>query len=113
MRKTLFVIVFAALIVAGLWAHPANKVTATFNAETSILTVNFEHKVNNTADHFVYSILIQLNGKKAVEQIISVQETAEGGTFVYKMPGLKKGDKINVVTDCNKGGKRSATITIP
>ncbi len=113
MKRIIILILLSALFTLGLFAHPANKVTASFNAETSILTVEYEHKVNNANDHFINNITVSLNGRKAIEQLLSLQESAAGGTFIYKMPGLKKGDKIAVQTECNKGGKKSSTITIP
>lgn len=113
MRKMIFIAMLMMLATIALMAHPAGKVNVSWDAKTQSLGVDFEHKVRDAADHFVYNITIQVNGKKALEQILPLQESGDGGSFVYKMPGLKKGDKVNVVTDCNKGGKKSATITIP
>ncbi|MDZ4122516.1 MAG: hypothetical protein U1C33_08845 [Candidatus Cloacimonadaceae bacterium] len=113
MKQVFMIALLLGILGISLYAHPANKVTASYDAKTALLTVEFEHKVSNATDHFVYNITIQLNGKKTIEQVLTLQESTDGGSFVYKIPGLKKGDKINVVSDCNKGGKKSTTITIP
>ena len=36
---------------AGLIAHPASNVTLTFDNETKILDVNFDHKVSDAEKH--------------------------------------------------------------
>lgn len=109
-----FVIMTALLmIIAGLTAHPASRVNAVWDADTSTLRLNFDHKVNNAADHYIYEVVVELNGRKIIEQKTTLQDSNEGGSLLYRIPGTKKGDRIRVVTDCNKGGKRAATITIP
>lgn len=111
--KKMTIIVLLLLATLALVAHPAGKVNAAYDAKTQLLTVDFAHKVSNAADHFVFNIIVQINGKKAIEQNIGKQEAIEGGSFVYKLIDLKKGDKVTVTADCNKGGKKSASITIP
>lgn len=111
MNKALILI--ALLMVASLaFAHPAGKVTASLNQETSVLTVNFEHKVSNNADHFINAVIIQINGKDSIRHTLTLQESKDGGNLLYRLPSLKKGDKITVTTDCNKGGKKTANVTV-
>jgi hypothetical protein len=112
MNKQLLIGIVLVLLILGLQAHPAGNVKAEYDAETQLLSVNFAHKVRDAADHFIVNIVVQVNGKKAIEQVLSRQENPDGGSLVYKLVGIKKGDKISVVTDCNKGGKRTANITL-
>ena len=112
MTKQLLIVMLLVLLALGLQAHPAGNVKAEYNATTQLLSVSFAHKVRDAADHYIVNVTVQVNGKKAIEQVLSRQENPDGGTLVYKMVGLNKGDKLSVATDCNKGGKRTANITI-
>ncbi|MCF7918497.1 MAG: hypothetical protein K9N06_01105 [Candidatus Cloacimonetes bacterium] len=103
------------VLLAGsslLLAHPASEVTLAFDQETSILTVNFAHNVNDVDKHFIFEILVYLNGEQIIEQLLQKQDNTETGTVIYKIVEAKKGDKIKVRTNCNKTGKKAAEIVI-
>ncbi len=109
-------IIIILLLVLGLslaFAHPAGVVKAVLDTETALLTVDFAHKVKDAADHYINSVEIKVNGKVAIVHSLSLQESVNGGSLVYKIPALKKGDKISVLTKCSKGGDKSANITVP
>ena len=95
-----------------LVAHPASNVNLEFDQETSILTVNFEHKVKDAEKHFIFEIIVYLNKEVIIEQKIERQDSMENGNLVYKIIDAKSGDKIKVRTNCNKTGKKSATLEI-
>lgn len=107
-------ILLALLLLAGLnlMAHPAGNVTLSYDAATRLVTVGFEHGVKSATDHFINSITLKLNGKTIVTQNTSIQETLAGGSYTYKVLNLKKGDVLEAITDCNKGGKKSAKTTL-
>jgi len=113
MKKHILILICLSLALGLLFAHPAGKVSAAYDAKTQILKIDYDHKVSSAKDHFIYNITVQVNGKKTIEQVIFIQDNENGGSYSYKMLGLKKGDKINVITDCNKGGKKSSAITVP
>jgi len=105
---------FIVLLIGSslLVAHPASNVTLEFNQETSILTVNFDHKVKDAEKHFIYEVKVYLNKEVIIEQKTEKQDNLESGNLVYKIIDAKSGDKIKVRTNCNKTGKKSATIEI-
>jgi hypothetical protein len=105
----LVVFIFASSL---LLAHPASNVELEFNQETSILTVNFEHKVKDAGKHFIFEIIVYLNKEEIIEQKIEKQDSADSGIVLYKIIDAKPGDKIKVRTNCNKTGKKSAEIVI-
>lgn len=112
MKKIALILVLCA--IAGiLLAHPASKVILEFDAETSELTVTFNHKVRDAADHFVYEVTVYLNKTEIIEQKLSSQDTTDQGMLVYRITDAKAGDVIKVTTACNKSGKKSQTITVP
>lgn len=112
MKKSVIILFVTMLFVMLLNAHPASEVKASFDKTTSILKVDFTHKVDNESAHFVFDVEVKLNGKKAVKQELWKQENKEGGSVLYKLTDAKAGDKIQIITDCNKGGKKSETIVV-
>ncbi len=111
MKKLILISLFG-IMLSGLLAHSAQEVTATYDMETKLLKVEFEHKVRDASDHFIYEVKIEVNKKEIITQLISKQETADGGQLIYRIPDLKKGDEVKVVTECSKRGKKSAEITV-
>ncbi len=113
MKQLILIVLLLAAAYSLAFAHAPGRVSAAWDDETRLLTVTFNHKVSNISDHYVYDLIVQHNGKQVIKHTLNRQESAEGGSFVYKLIGINKGDKITVTADCNKGGKKSATITIP
>lgn len=112
MKKIALILVLCA--IAGiLLAHPASKVMLAFDAETSELTVTFNHKVRDAEDHFIYEVTVFLNNKEIIQQKLSSQDTTSEGKLIYRITDAKTGDVIKVTTACNKSGKKSQTITVP
>ena len=108
-----YVLLVICLIGSSLlMAHPASEVNLEFNKETSILTVNFAHEVKDAEKHFIFEVKVYLNKEEIIEQIIEKQDNVENGSLIYKIIDAKSGDKIKVRTNCNKTGKKSATIEI-
>ncbi len=107
-----FLLVVLLIGSSLLVAHPASNVNLEFDQETSILTVNFEHKVKDAEKHFIFEIIVYLNKEVIIEQKIERQDSMENGNLVYKIIDAKSGDKIKVRTNCNKTGKKSATLEI-
>jgi len=107
-------LLLAVLLIGNslLVAHPASNVDLEFDQETSVLTVNFDHKVKDAEKHFIFEIIVYLNKEVIIEQQIQKQGNLESGILVYKIIDVKPGDKIKVRTNCNKTGKKSATLDI-
>ena len=113
MQKYIFLTI--AILILGMTvasAHPASLVNATFDKDKGNLVVTFAHKVSAPASHYISQIKVQLNKKDVIVQNNLSQETDAGGTFYYKLIGVKVGDKIKVTTVCNKIGNKSAEIVV-
>jgi len=110
MKKLTFPIIL--LLTYILHAHPASMVRLNFDKAKMRLEVKFTHKVSDNKDHFIDDVKVLINEKEIINQMPIKQETKKGGIFIYKIPSAKKGDKVKVVTKCNKFGKRSASIGI-
>ncbi|HQH50555.1 MAG TPA: hypothetical protein PLA08_04030 [Candidatus Cloacimonadota bacterium] len=111
MKYTLLIMILLALGV-GLLAHPAGNVRLKYTAADKVLTVNFDHKVKNAQDHYINTILIKLNGLTIISQTSNTQDSLTGGEFLYKIPLLVKGDEIEVITECNKSGRKSSKMVL-
>ncbi len=111
--KKLVLTTMIAIIALLAFAHPAGTQTLRFDPKTDYLYVNFDHSVKSATDHFIQSAIVQINGKNAVTQLMKSQDSTAGGALVYKLTGAKKGDKITVTTECNKGGKKVTSIVVP
>ncbi len=108
-----YVLLVICLIGSSLlMAHPASEVNLEFDKETSMLTVNFTHEVKDAAKHFIFEVKVYLNKEEIIEQKIEKQDNVETGKLVYKIIDARSGDKIKVRTNCNKTGKKSATLEI-
>ncbi len=110
--KQHLLIAILALISIGLWAHPASSIGLKYDAKTQILSLNFDHQVKNPADHYINSIIIKLDGKDVIVHNLSAQETAQGGTLIYKLIGVKAGSQIEAISNCNKTGKKSTRLVV-
>jgi len=111
--KTILLISFLLICcMPVLKAHSASMVELEYERETNILKVSFIHKVTNIEEHFIDEVVVQLNEETIIEQTVNQQENNDGGIFFYKIPGLKSGDKLKAITNCNRIGKKSAELEI-
>lgn len=111
MKKLILVCLFS-IMLSGLLAHSAQEVTANYDMESKLLKVDFEHKVRDASDHFIYEVKVEVNEKEIITQLISKQENGDGGQLTYRIPDLKVGDEVKIITECNKRGKKSIELTI-
>lgn len=110
--KTIIALILLLVLGVGLFGHAASNVTMSYDAKTKLLTVDFDHSVKNAADHYINNVTVKVSGKEVISQDLTVQESAAGGSLVYKLLGVKAGTVIDVVTTCNKVGKKAAKLTV-
>lgn len=108
----LFAVLIMLSMMAVIFAHPAADIKATFDLAKGSLVVTYDHKVKSANDHFIYDVKVLLNKKEIINQNLSLQDALTGGTVYYKIAEAKVGDKITVITECNKGGKKSTVIEV-
>lgn len=111
--KTLLLIVFMCLVSEALTAHPPDKISLEFNAETHILKVVIHHHVEDAVKHIVQKITVKINGKEAVTQKFQKQLNQEKQEAVFLIPGAVSGDEIEVTGNCNVFGKKKENYKIP
>lgn len=106
------VLTFLLAFALSAWAHPASEIYAKYSAETKTLTVSFDHVVKSASDHYIEGIQVRLNGVTIVSQVCSAQDTVNGGEFLYRIPNLKKGNTLEIILDCNKGGRKTTKMIL-
>ncbi len=111
MKNLLIIIAFLAVSV-GAFAHAASDLRASYKASSQTLELSFDHSVRDPQNHYIQSIEIRLNGTMIISQVASAQDTASGGEYIYKIPNLKKNDKIEITLICNKSGKKTASMVL-
>ena len=113
MKKTLFFTVVMLLFIStAVMAHSPQKLETTFDMETNIFTVEFTHTVGGkNTSHYVDKISIMVNGNEVITQIPGKQLN-NTETFSYYMPGLSKGDEVEVMAYCSISGNLSTQKTI-
>lgn len=110
--KHLLVTLAVLTLVIGLSAHAASEITAKYTAKTKILTIAYNHSVKDPAAHFIQGIQVRLNDFTIISQVASAQDDASGGEFIYRIPNLKKGDVLDIILDCNKGGRLTRKMVL-
>ncbi len=112
--KSMKVLMLSLFIFVGLVlsAHPASGVDLSFDKETSLLTVDFQHKVSDADKHFIFEVTVYLNNDEIITQKIEKQESTDGGSLVFKIIDAVPGDTIQVKTNCNKSGKKSGELVL-
>ena len=103
-------IVLAGFLPVG--AHPAQVVQMAYNTEMKTLSIDIIHPTRDPAGHYIEQVTLTLNGEEWVVQKFRAQTDKKGLRLNYYMPGLKKGDKVNVMARCNKFGNKGGGLII-
>ena len=109
MKKLIIALV---LVSVPLLAHSPSSVEAEFDPETRILNLEINHPVNNPTRHYVSKVIVELNGKKIIEQKFGSQTDEEEQDVLYSIHDAKTGDKIKVTAYCNISGKKSSELVV-
>ncbi len=107
-----FVAVLIVLVAVPLFAHPPKNVTLEYDSDTKVLAAVIDHSVNNTSKHYVHKVVVEVNGKKRVEQTFMRQMDGEQHEVMYKIVDVDEGDKITVTGYCNISGKKKSELII-
>ena len=111
MKKIFLSVLFLFfLITTTVMAHPPGEVTAQFDLESNILSVEVTHNVGGgSSSHYIGEVIISLNGKGVIVQK-TTRQISDTQTFLYFMPAVEAGDEIGIVAVCNVGGQGNIQI---
>lgn len=106
MKKYLkYILTLIILLPTLSFTHPASDIKIKYDIENSKVEIEVLHSVRDPNDHYIYEVDILLNNKNIIKQFASAQISNKEQRLVYIIPGLKYSDKIEIITECNKGGK--------
>jgi len=105
-------VVFMVLIATPLFAHPPKSVDLDYDAETGILSIEIAHSVNVASKHYIHKVVVEVNGKKHVEQNFKRQTDNEQQHAIYKLIDVEGGDKITVTAYCSISGRRKGELEV-
>ena len=109
------VAVMACLLLlasSSAYAHAPAKVDLEFDLDEQLLKVSVQHQVKDAAKHYVSQVIVELNGKKIIEQTPKSQESLVDQKLIYRITDAGDGDTIAVTAGCNISGKKKASIKV-
>lgn len=110
LKFTLFgVIFFCSTLVC---AHPPKDIKITFAPKTKILTAVIYHDVLYPKFHYIKTVEVDINNKKAFESTFTQQDNPLTRTVNYKLSNIKSGDTVSVEAHCSLIGKLKKEIII-
>jgi ketosteroid isomerase-like protein len=107
-----FVTILVISVAMPLFAHQPKSVVLEYESDTKILSAVIQHSVNNVSKHYVYKVIVEVNGKKQIEQTFTRQMDGEQHEVVYKIIDVNEGDKIAVIGYCNISGKKKSELVV-
>ena len=111
MKKTIMILMLAVVMYAQTaFAHPPQKIEATYDKDTKTVTTVIYHKVANPEKHFINNVAIFSGSEKLFEQKPTKQDNSETQTVVYKAKDVKPGEMLNIVAKCNIAGSGNKKI---
>ncbi len=100
------------LMAVPLFAHPPTNVELEYDSDAGILSAVIEHSVNNASKHYVNKVVVEVNGKKRIEQTFTRQIDGEQHEVMYKVKDVEEGDKVAVIAYCNISGRKKSEVII-
>jgi len=110
LRKFIFCLVACLIFVDLVFAHPPQKVEV-FIVKKNIVDITVTHPSPNLKRHYVDKIEIILNRESVYTQKFTFQKS-NFQKFAHRIPGLKKGDVLEVIAYCNRHGQLGKKITV-
>ncbi len=114
--KKIIIALLLLMISTFIFAHAPSEITLSYDAKTSMLSINVIHPIASTKapdpmKHFVKMIAVSVNGKDVITETIVFQQSDNGSvsTFLLK---TKSGDKVSVKADCSISGTKISDIVI-
>ena len=92
-------------------AHSPSNMKLSYNNSTKELDVEITHQVSNPETHYIYNIVIKINGETKITKEYASQP---GSIFTYTYEGINasKDDVIQVTASCNQGGSITKELIV-
>lgn len=92
-------------------AHSPSSMNLNYSMATKELQVSITHQVPNPNTHYVYNIVVKINGETNISEDYTSQP---GSSFTYKYQGIEaiEGDAFEVTAYCIQGGSITRQLTV-
>jgi hypothetical protein len=102
-------IVFLTIVSVNVKANPPQDMTLEYNSNTNILEVSITHAVADNTTHYIFSIIVSVNG--SVDQSHGYDSQPDLIYFVYNYSLVtNNGSVISVTASCSEGGSLTKTL---
>ena len=92
-------------------AHPPSGIVLFYNSNTNKLNATVSHSVSDPNTHYVYSVVIEVNGTTTVSETYTSQPSSILFTYQYNVTA-NNGARIQASATCNQGGTVTACIVV-
>lgn len=105
----MFFLLFLSSI--GVYAHSPSNMSLSYNNTINELKVSITHQVSDPETHYVFQIIVKINGLVNITQDYSSQPSSSF-TYTYKNIEAVEGDTFEVTANCNQGGSITKQLTV-
>lgn len=95
------------------FAHSPTDIKIEFIGSPKILTAVITHSVHEPNAHYIFKVVIAVNGQKVRTLTFQKQEDLSKQTITFPVPEAKSGDRLSVEAYCNLSGKLEKEIEVP
>ena len=99
-------------LIGSASAHPPSAIRLSYDATQRMLQIVVMHDTKKPAEHYIKTVLVELNKKKILEQAFSKQSDPEKRTAAYILEDVQSGDVIAVTGVCNVFGKKTEILKL-
>ena len=107
----LLFVVSATSRIDSVKAHPPSGLVLLYNSNTNKLNVTISHSVSDPNTHYVYSVVIEVNGTTTVSETYTSQPSSILFTYQYNITA-NNGARIQASATCNQGGTVTECIVV-
>ena len=115
-RKFYYVLILAFIFsstsrIDSVKAHPPSGLVLIYNSNTNKLNATISHSVSDPNTHYVYSVVIEVNGTMTVSETYTSQPSSILFTYQYNVTA-NNGARIQASATCNQGGTVTDCIVV-
>ena len=104
-----FCIIFLSIAGINVRAHRPVSMVMNYDSNANTLDVSITHTVSDNTTHYIFSIIISVNGSTDQSHVYTSQPDL--GFFTYQYTVItKNGSTIGVTASCNQGGSLTETL---
>ena len=105
----IFFIVFLTITSVNVKANPPQSISLEYNSNINTLEVSITHAVADNTTHYIFSIIVSVNGSVAQSHVYTSQPDLNYFVYNYSLV-TNSGSVISVTASCSEGGSLTKTL---